>query len=328
MKKTNTELKIGNLLLPGRVLAAPMAGVTDRVFRAILREQGASFCYTEMVCAKALLYQNRKTHGIMDIHGEEDCCGIQLFGAEPDELTAAAQMAVAAGAPLIDINMGCPMAKIVGNREGAALLLDIPRARRMVEAVAAAVPVPVTVKLRRGFEGDDSGVELAKQLPDYGAAALTMHGRYRSQYYEGHSDWDCIRRVKQAVKVPVFGNGDIFSAADAERMTAETGCDGVMIGRGLLGNPWLLGEVQAAFAGARAPLPVPLSARMELAIRHLEDCCALYGEYMGVRFMRKFLGWYLKGFHGAAATKNELNHMTEAAAVAARLRAFAANSRE
>ena len=307
----STEWKIGTTHLNNRVIVAPLAGITDKVFRRILEEMGVGLCFTEMVSAKALIYQNKKTHAIMDIRGEEDVCGIQLFGPDPDEMALAAKMAEDRGAKVIDINMGCPVPKVVNNGEGAALLRDIPRALKIAEAVVNAVSVPVTVKLRRGFDKDRNGIALAKELPSVGVQALTMHGRDRTQYYSGKADWEAIADVKQAVSVPVIGNGDIFTHSDAIAMLRETGCDGVMLARGLLGNPWLVRETVACLQGMPVPPAPTIGQRIDLAIRHLEESCSLYGQWLGVRYMRKFLGWYIKGFRDAAKMRRQINTLTE-----------------
>lgn len=316
------EFSIGPLAIGGRAIVAPMAGITDRVFRRILVEQGAAFCYTEMVSAKALLYQNKKTHTIMNIEGEEPHCGVQLFGNEPAEMAQAAKMAVDAGARLVDINMGCPMGKVVNNGEGSALLKDVPRALAIAGAVVETVPVPVTVKLRKGYDDDEYGVDLALRLPEVGIAAIAVHGRSRSQFYSGKADWESIRRVKAGVSIPVIGNGDIFTAADAVRMLKETGCDAVMAARGVLGNPWLMRDLRDALDGRELQAPVSVTVRIEMAIRHLQECCALYGDYMGVRHSRKFLGWYLRGYRGAAVARREVNALKERQQVEEYLRHF------
>lgn len=305
------DLSIGAYRLKNRVLTAPLAGITDKVYRGILREMGAGFCFTEMVCAKALIYQNKKTHAIMDISGEESFCGIQLFGSDPEEMAEAARMAVQEGAPLIDINMGCPVPKVVNNQEGAGLLRDIPRALRITEAVAKAVDVPVTVKLRKGFAGEGAGLKLALSLPQAGAAALTLHGRDRVDYYSGQADWDCIKWLKEEVKVPVLGNGDIFTADDAVSMLNYTHCDGVMVARGMLGNPWLIRDIAAVLGGSPLPQPITAAERLAMAVRHLEGACDLYGDWLGIRNMRKFLGWYLKGFPKAAKDRAKINTLTD-----------------
>ena len=309
------------------VIAAPMAGITDKVFRRILREMRASFCFTEMICAKALVHQNRKTFQLMDIKGEEDFCGVQLFGADPLEMAEAARWAAAQGAKIIDVNMGCPVPKVVNNGEGAALLKNIPLAGKIVAAMVKAVDVPVTVKLRRGFDDGKEGMELAKCVESAGAAAVTVHGRDRAQYYNGKADWDFIAKAKAALTVPVIGNGDIFEAADALSMLRETGCDGVMVARGMLGNPWLIQNINAALR--EEPEIVPGVDRcVDLAMRQLRESVALYGPWLGVRFMRKFLGWYVKGFRDAAAARHRLNQLTEVAAIEDFLRELAEKNKE
>lgn len=296
------------------MLAAPMAGITDKVYRRILRDLGATYCFTEMVCAKALAYQNQKTYTLMDIAGEEEFCGVQLFGADPQEMAVAAQVAAARGAKVIDVNMGCPVPKIVNNGEGSALLKNIPLAEEIVRTMVAAVTVPVTVKLRRGFDGGDEGLELAKRMEDAGAAAITVHGRDRAQYYNGEADWDFIAKVKDALAIPVIGNGDVFMPEDAKRMLKETGCDGVMVARGMLGNPWLFQNIIASLQGGTEIVPTA-EDRVDLAIRQMRASVVLYGEWLGIRFMRKFFGWYIRGFRNAAEARNELNRLTEAGAI-------------
>ncbi len=312
---------------PFPVIAAPMAGITDKVFRRILREMGASFCFTEMICAKALVHQNRKTFQLMDIKGEEEFCGVQLFGADPCEMAEAARRAAAQGAKIIDVNMGCPVPKVVNNDEGAALLKNIPLAGEIVAAMVKAVDVPVTVKLRRGFDGGEEGLKLAKCVESAGAAAVTVHGRDRAQYYNGKADWNFIAKVKAALTVPVIGNGDIFEAADALSMLRETGCDGVMVARGMLGNPWLLQNIKAMLRNKSEILP-SVDSRVDLALRQLRESVALYGPWLGVRFMRKFLGWYVKGFRDAAAARHRLNQLTEVAAIEDFLRELAEKNKD
>lgn len=310
MMKISKTLQIGSWPVKNPVVTAPLAGITDKVFRGILAEMGAGLTFTEMVCAKALIYQNKKTHAIMDITGEDNC-GIQIFGADPQEMATAAKMAAANGAPVIDLNMGCPVPKVVNNREGSALLRDIPLALRITEAVAQAVDVPVTVKLRKGFAGEGAGLALAKLLPEAGAQAITVHGRDRTAYYSGKADWNAIKEIKENVKIPVIGNGDIFTPQDAVSMLEFTGCDGVMLARGILGNPWLVRDAVALLQGQAVP-PSPTPAeRAALAIRHLEESCELYGQWQGIRYMRKFLGWYIKGFRDAAKRRRQINTLTD-----------------
>lgn len=304
------------------VLGAPMAGITDKVYRRIMREMGIDYCFTEMVCAKALVYRNEKTRALLDISGEEDFCGVQLFGANPMEMAEAARYAEAHGARVIDINMGCPVPKVVNNGEGAALLKNPILAEKIVKAVKEAVAVPITVKLRRGFDGGMEGLELARRLEAAGVAAITVHGRDRAQYYSGVADWEFIAKVKAALSVPVIGNGDIFRGEDALRMVERTGCDGVMVARGMQGEPWLIRNIRACFRGEEEYTPTPRE-RAEMAIRQLHGTMELYGEWMGIRFMRKFFGWYIRGFREAAATRNALNGFTEAAAIEEYLLAWA-----
>ena len=309
------------------MLAAPMAGITDKVYRNILHDLGADYCFTEMICAKALAHQNQKTFALMDIGGEEEHCGVQLFGADPKEMALAAKLAEAAGAKVIDVNMGCPVPKVVNNGEGSALLKDIPMAAAIVRAMTAAVAVPVTVKLRRGYDGGFEGLELAKRVEEAGATAVTVHGRDRAQFYSGEADWEFIAEVKQALSIPVIGNGDIFRPDDAGRMLRETGCDGVMVARGMLGNPWLFRQIRASLRGEKVLEPTAKD-RVDLAISQLKASVVRYGEWLGIRFMRKFFGWYVKGFQNAATARNELNQLTDAAAIEEYLLTLAQKNRE
>lgn len=321
MKRTSDLCYLNGKEYPP-VLAAPMAGITDKVYRRILSEMGVDYCFTEMVCAKALVYRNKKTIDLLDIRGEEDFCGVQLFGANPVEMAEAARYAAEHGAKVIDINMGCPVPKVVNNGEGSALLKNPILAEKILRSVKEAVSVPVTVKLRRGFDGGMEGLDLAKRMEAAGASAVTVHGRDRAQYYSGEADWEFIAKVKESLSVSVIGNGDIFCAEDALKMLRETGCDGVMVARGIEGNPWLIRDIRAAMRGQER-IPVTASDRAEMAIRQLNECAAQYGEWLGIRFMRKFLGWYVRGYRDAAAARNRLNGMTEIAEIEQYLRDWA-----
>lgn len=301
-------LRLGNLSLTPPVLAAPMAGFTDKIFRKLLREAGAALTYTEMISAQGLYYQNKATWALMDLRGEEGRVAVQLFGREPEVMAWAAKEAVRAGAALIDINMGCPVPKVVRNGEGVALMRDPLRAQAIVAAVAEAVsPVPVTVKMRKGWdETEVNAVEVAQRIAEAGARAVTIHGRTRDQFYSGVADWGIIKQVKEAVDIPVIGNGDIFTPEDALRMLEFTGCDGVMIGRGALGNPWIFGQIRALLSGQPFPPPTP-GERLNMALRHLRSAVEARGEERGVKEMRKHLSYYLRGLPYAARIREAIN---------------------
>ncbi|HEY8393012.1 MAG TPA: tRNA dihydrouridine synthase DusB [Capillibacterium sp.] len=305
-------MRIGDLNLENPVVLAPMAGVTDLPFRLLIKEQGCGLVCGEMVSAQALVYGNRNTLNLLATDPRERPVSIQLFGADPATMARAAAILATYPVDIIDINMGCPVPKVVKNGEGAALMRDPKRAAEIVRAVAEAVPLPVTVKMRRGWaEGEENAPELAGLCAEAGAAAVAVHGRYREQFYSGKADWEVIRKVKAAAPIPVIGNGDLFSAADALRMREETGCDGVMLGRGVLGNPWLVRETVAAFAGRPLPPPPTVQERFALIRRHLADQIAFCGEERGIKEMRKHLAWYLKGFPGAARARQQLNAIND-----------------
>ncbi|HBT46893.1 MAG TPA: tRNA dihydrouridine synthase DusB [Peptococcaceae bacterium] len=319
-------MQIGEVSLEAPVVAAPMAGVTDKTFRLILREAGAALTFTEMISAKGLYYRNTATWELMDLKGEEGRVVVQLFGREPEIMAWAAREAVAAGAAWVDINMGCPTPKITRNGEGAALMRDLPRARDIVAAVAEAVhPVPVTVKMRKGWdEGEVNAVEAACTVVEAGARAVTVHGRTRSQFYSGRADWEIIRQVKEAVTVPVIGNGDVWQPEDALALMETTGCDGVMVGRGCLGNPWIFTRIRALLAGGEMPPPPGPRERVGMALRHLRMAVEAEGEEKGVKEMRKHLAWYLKGLSGAARVRQVVNKEGTQAGVTALLEDYLA----
>lgn len=303
------DMEIGGVGLANPVIAAPMAGVTDRAFRTLAREAGCGLVCTEMVSDQALIYGNPKTATILNIEGEPAPLSVQIFGSNPGYMEEAAKM-VAAGRPaLIDINMGCPTPKIVRNGEGAALMRTPELAYEVARAVVSAVKIPVTVKMRKGWdENEVNAVQIATLMEKAGVSAVTVHGRTRSQFYSGEADWGIIREVKRAVGIPVIGNGDIRAPRDARRMMDETGCDGVMIGRAAMGNPWIFTRIIHYLQTGEELPPPPPEERVATALRHLELLVGLKGEYTGVREMRKHAAWYLKGMHGAARLRQELNN--------------------
>ncbi|MBR4193517.1 MAG: tRNA dihydrouridine synthase DusB [Oscillospiraceae bacterium] len=284
------------LQLPAGVMLAPMAGVTDYAFRQICAELGACATVTEMVSAKALCYGDKKTASLLR-RNPGVLCGAQIFGSEPEIMARGAQLALEiSGADYIDINMGCPMPKIVNNGEGSALMKDPQLAGRIIRAVADAVPVPVTVKTRKGWDKSHvNAVELAKIAADNGAAAIAVHGRTKTMLYSGAADWDIIAEVKRSVSIPVIANGDIISVEAALRCKQRTGADALMVGRGAFGDPWLIQQIQAALAGEPVPERPPLAVRMETALRQIELARADKGEHIACLEARKQLAWYLRG---------------------------------
>lgn len=293
-------MRLGHFEFNSPVCLAPMAGVTDKAFRLLAKKMGCDLVWTEMISAKALTYQNSKTLRILDIGGEKQPVVVQLFGAEPGVMAQGARIAVEQGAAIIDINMGCPAPKIVKNSEGSALLRTLPLATKVAEAVVRAVEVPVTVKFRLGWDPKSIVAgELARTLEDVGVAALIVHGRTRDQFYSGKADWEEITAVKRQVSIPVIGNGDIWGPLDAREMFRRTGCDGVMIGRGALGNPWIFART-AHFLRTGELLPAPDGAeRIKMALRHFHLLVTFKGD-LAVQEMRKHCAWYTKGLRDAA----------------------------
>lgn len=301
---------IGNVEIKGHTALAPMAGVADTAFRTVCKAHGASYVVGEMASAKGFVMQATKTAELLGVTDAERPMAIQLFGSEPDVMAEAARRALAFSPDIIDINMGCPAPKVAGNGGGSALLKDPALAGRIVRAVADAVPVPVTVKIRKGWDAAHvNAVEVACIAEANGAAAVAVHGRTRAQQYAPPVDWDIIAAVRQAVHIPVIGNGDVDSPQAAARMLAQTGCDLVMIGRAALGRPWLFGQVETYLrTGELLPEPEP-AQRMAVLLDHVRLLCALRGEHIGMREARKHAAWYMKGLHGASSLRGEANQL-------------------
>ena len=306
------ELRIGNLILDNPFFLAPLAGITDAPTRRLCKEQGAALVFTEMVSGKGLWYGDKNTGKLLQTYEEEQPVGVQIFGHEPDVMAFTAREIDKLPCALIDINMGCPVPKIVKNGEGSALLKTPDLIYDVVSAVVKNTSKPVTVKIRIGWDDESINcVEVAHAISAAGASAISVHGRTREQYYSGKADWSKIAAVKRAVDIPVAGNGDVVDAKSAMAMMEQTGCDFVMIGRGALGNPWIFKEVLAAWQGEELPEPPTKEEKKLMMVRHLQDLADLKGEYAAVREMRKHVGWYLKGVHGAAAFRGKVNQITD-----------------
>lgn len=303
-------MKIGNIEIENCLALGPMAGVTDLPFRLLCKEMGCNMLYTEMVSAKAILYKNKNTKELLNIDKNEHPVGVQLFGSDPDIMAQIAAQVEEGECDFIDINMGCPVPKIVNNGEGSALLKQPKLVEEILTKMVKAVNKPVTVKIRKGFEnGTVYAVEIAKIAESCGVSAIAVHGRTREQYYSGKADWDVIKDVKKAVKIPVIGNGDIFSAEDAKAMKEYTGCDGLMVARGARGNPWIFREIKEYLENGNVIDKPTINDIREMIIRHAKMLVDYKGEYTGIREMRKHIAWYTAGLPHSAELRRMCNQI-------------------
>ncbi|MCI9464299.1 MAG: tRNA dihydrouridine synthase DusB [Lachnospiraceae bacterium] len=310
------KLTIGNLTLDNNIILAPMAGVTDLPFRLLCKEQGAGLVCMEMVSAKAILYKNKNTESLLTIHPEEGPVSLQLFGSDAGIISEMAKQIEERPFSILDLNMGCPVPKIVNNGEGSALMKNPKLAGEIVSAVVRAIRKPVTVKIRSGFDKDHiNAVEMAKIIEDSGAAAVAVHGRTREAFYAGEADWEIIAKVKDAVSIPVIGNGDVTDGKSAEKMLHDTGCDGIMIGRAARGNPWLFKKVAAYLEDGSDLPPETIKERKEIMLRHARLQMQYKGEYTGIREMRKHISWYTAGMPHSARVRERVNAMENFAAL-------------
>lgn len=302
------QWKIGNVQMENPFVLAPMAGVTDLPFRTLCKEQGAGLICMEMVSAKAISFHNKNTEALMEINPSEHPVSLQLFGSEPELMAEVAKSIEERPFDILDINMGCPVPKVVNNGEGSALLKKPNLIVEIVKKVSSAIKKPLTVKVRIGFENEPVDiVEIAKRVEDAGAAAIAVHGRTRQQYYSGVADWDAIRRVKEAVSIPVIGNGDVDSPKKAEALIKETGCDAVMIGRAVRGNPWIFREMNHYFTTGEILEHPSVQEVREMILRHARAQIEVKGEFTGIREMRKHVAWYTAGMRHSAGLRRESN---------------------
>ena len=304
------ELKIGNVTLDNPLVLAPMAGVTDLPFRLLCKEQGVGLICMEMISAKAVLYNNKNTEQLLKIDERECPVSMQLFGSEPEIVSGIAARLEERPFAFLDINMGCPVPKVVNNHEGSALMKNPKLAAEIVRQTVKAISKPVTVKIRKGFDDDNiNAVEMAKYLEDAGASAIAVHGRTRAQYYSGEADWDIIRQVKEAVTIPVIGNGDIVDGASARKMLDDTGCDGIMIGRACRGNAWIFSQVKTYLETGKEANKPSISELKEMIMRHAKLMVDIKGDYTGMHEMRKHVAWYTAGYPHSAQLRRQTNEI-------------------
>lgn len=301
---------IGKVKLNGNLILGPMAGVTDLPFRLLCKEKGADLVYTEMVSAKGIQYKNKNTNSLLEVSQQERPAALQLFGADPDILRDTAKSIEHRNFDILDINMGCPVPKVVNNGEGSALMKDPKRIGEIVRKVSQGISKPVTVKIRSGFSPESiNAVEIARIAEENGAAAIAVHARTREQYYSGKADWEIIRQVKEAVRIPVIGSGDIFTPEDAKRMLSQTNCDGIMLARGARGNPWIFEQIKGYLERGILPQKPEFSEVNEMILRHARLLTDYKGEYIGIREMRKHVTWYITGYPGAAKLRSRVNEI-------------------
>lgn len=303
-------LKIGSVTLPNNLILAPMAGVTDLPFRLLCKEQGAGLLCMEMVSAKAILYKNRNTESLLEIDPRENPVSLQLFGSDPEIISTIAHQIEERPFDILDLNMGCPVPKIVNNGEGSALMKNPKLAGEIIRRTVRAIDKPVTVKIRKGFDGEHiNAVEMAKIAEDAGAAAVAVHGRTREQFYSGRADWDIIKQVKEAVSIPVIGNGDLLTAEDVIAMEEQTGCDGFMIARGAQGNPWIFRQILHYFETGEHLAKPTLEEVTQMILRHARMMLEFKGEYIGIREIRKHAAWYTAGYPNSARLRVAINNV-------------------
>lgn len=301
-------MKIGNVELKNNIFLAPLAGVSDRPFRVLCAEQGAGLVYTEMVSAKAISYNSKKTLDLLRISPDIETVGVQLFGRDPKIIAESAKRIDNDNIALFDVNMGCPVPKVVNNGEGSALMMEPELIGEIIEALVLAVDKPITIKIRKGFTKDKvNAVEIGKIAEASGAAAIGIHGRTRDEYYSGKADWQIIKDLKEAVSIPVIGNGDVFSAYDAKRLLDETACDGIMVARGAQGNPWIFREILSYIETGIIPDRPTTKEVIEMIMRHKDALTSDKGGYVALREMRKHVSWYTKGLKNSTILRGKVN---------------------